>query len=48
MELEILVLPIPNPIGIQVCDDEGGGPCSYDGSDFGCPTDICYGFSPVW
>ena len=27
MELEILVLPDPNPIGVQECDDEAGAPC---------------------
>ena len=25
MELEILVLPNPDPIGVQVCDDDGAG-----------------------
>ena len=36
MELEIIVLPNPDPIGVQVCDDEGWAPCSGFGIP-GCP-----------
>lgn len=30
MELEILVLPDPNSIGVQECEDEGGTSCPWD------------------
>lgn len=39
MELEILVLPDPNPIGVQVCDDAGGGACPYNWCKIFCLTD---------